>query len=728
VALSDADGTGAAACGGTGGLSQKKIFSSSVTVQAPANQAPVLNTVGDKSSAEETELAFTATATDEDVASLQFSLANPATGTFPTGAAITAGGAFTWTPTEAQGPGTYRVKVVVTDNGSLTDEEEIAITVTEVNKAPELAAIGNKSVNEGSLLSFTATATDPDLPANTLTFSLQGAPAGASINASTGVFTWTPDDDDPTGTPSDANTFKVVVTDNGTPQLSDEETITVTVNNIAPVVDAGADQSGTEGQTINLSGSFNDPGADSHTWTWEYVEGFNAGATCNITNPTTSLTPTITCNDDGTVRVTLTVRDDDTGQGQDEMLLTLSNVAPTASGLNTNSPVNEGSDIVLSLANATDASSIDAASLHYAFDCGSGYSATDYAGASAINSANCPTDDNGTRVVKGKVFDKDGGVSSEHSATVTINNVAPTAMFNAPSPVNEGSNIALSLTNADDVSSVDKLAGFTYAFDCGDGAGYGAFDATASKNCLTTDNGTRTVKGKIQDKDGGVSEYTSTVQVNNVAPTITSWTPLNDPVVFGSTVNFSASFTDPGTADTHTGEYDCGTGAYSIPTSTTSPFGYSCTFSSIGPKTIKVKVRDDDGGYAERLFNFTVVYTFSGFFAPVDRPNMMNVSKAGQAIPLKWRLTDAAGNGVAGVTGVTIQSYNVGCSAGSGTDLIEEYAAGLSGLQDLGDGYYQFNWKTPGSYANTCKSIALAFGTGGLGYTTTPAAFFTFKK
>ena len=38
--------------------------------------------------------------------------------------------------------------------------------------APVLAAIGNKTVNEGSLLTFTATATDADLPANTLTFSL----------------------------------------------------------------------------------------------------------------------------------------------------------------------------------------------------------------------------------------------------------------------------------------------------------------------------------------------------------------------------------------------------------------------------------------------------------------------------------------------------------------------------------------------------------------------------
>ena len=43
-----------------------------------------------------------------------------------------------------------------------------------------------------SLLTFTATATDADLPANTLTFSLSGEPVGASIDPNTGVFTWTP--------------------------------------------------------------------------------------------------------------------------------------------------------------------------------------------------------------------------------------------------------------------------------------------------------------------------------------------------------------------------------------------------------------------------------------------------------------------------------------------------------------------------------------------------------
>ena len=110
------------------------------------------------------------------------------------------------------------------------------------------------------------------------------------------------------------------------------------------------------------------------------------------------------------------------------------------------------------------------------------------------------------------------GGSTSTTFALTVNNVAPTATFNAPSPVNEGSPIALSLTAATDASSVDA-ASLTYAFDCGLGAGYGTATLTATASCPTTDNGSRTVKGKVLDKDGGATEYTASVTINNVAPT-----------------------------------------------------------------------------------------------------------------------------------------------------------------------------------------------------------------
>jgi hypothetical protein len=122
----------------------------------------------------------------------------------------------------------HTVTVRVTDDGtpSLDDFETINITVGEVNQAPELAAIGNKSVDEGSPLAFAASATDPDLPANNLSFSLDAsAPLGATIDPSTGQFSWTP----PGGTSPGNHTVTVRVTDDGLPGLDDFETINITV-------------------------------------------------------------------------------------------------------------------------------------------------------------------------------------------------------------------------------------------------------------------------------------------------------------------------------------------------------------------------------------------------------------------------------------------------------------------------------------------------------------------
>jgi len=94
------------------------------------------------------------------------------------------------------------------------------------NTPPILAPIGSQTVHEGQTVTFTATATDADMPAQTLTFSLDpGAPAGAVIDGSSGVFTWSTIG---IAAPS-TNTVTVRVTDDGLPPLSESETIALIV-------------------------------------------------------------------------------------------------------------------------------------------------------------------------------------------------------------------------------------------------------------------------------------------------------------------------------------------------------------------------------------------------------------------------------------------------------------------------------------------------------------------
>jgi len=106
----------------------------------------------------------------------------------------------------------------------------------------------------------------------------------------------------------------------------------------------------------------------------------------------------------------------------------------------------------------------------------------------------------------------DGGETATDQATVNVLNVPPTATFSAPASDFAGYPFTLSLSSPSDPSAADTAAGFQYAFDCG--SGYGAFGAATSVSCPTDDTGTRTVHGKIRDKDGDFTEYTATVQVN----------------------------------------------------------------------------------------------------------------------------------------------------------------------------------------------------------------------
>ena len=126
---------------------------------------------------------------------------------------------------------------------------------------------------------------------------------------------------------------------------------------------------------------------------------------------------------------------------------------------------------------------------------------------------------------------------------------------------------------------------------------------------------------------------------------------------------------------------------------------------------------------AQEIQRADVDYQFAGFAQPVDNDGP-NSAKAGQAIPLKWRLTDANGDPVTTLATAAITAKSLSCAFALTPDLLEEYAASGSGLQNLGNGYYQLNWKTPTSFAKSCKALHLDLGEG----SGTRTAVFHFTK
>jgi hypothetical protein len=166
--------------------------------------------------------------------------------------------------------------------------------------------------------------------------------------------------------------------------------------------------------------------------------------------------------------------------------------------------VAEGGSVVLSATG----SDPEGGPLTYAWDLDNDGS-YETAGQTATFSA-AALDGPSTRTVGVRVTDN-GGARATDSATINVTNVAPDATFVAPASTPAGFAFTLSLTSAHDPSAADTAAGFEYAFDCG--SGYGAFGASSTASCPTSDTGSLSVGGKIRDKDGGVSEYRATVSV-----------------------------------------------------------------------------------------------------------------------------------------------------------------------------------------------------------------------
>jgi hypothetical protein len=256
----------------------------------------------------------------------------------------------------------------------------------------------------------------------------------------------------------------------------------------------------------------------------------------------------------------------------------------------------------------------------------------------------------------------------------------------------------------------------------------GAFSASFATSALPVSGSPYTIAyqygGDANFKaapDGG-----GTLTVNQAATTTAIVSLSAAPYVVNGQVTVNLSVT-PEFSGTPTGSVEVSDGTGTTCTAVLPATSCALTFTTVGTKNLTATYGGDDNfktSASSPATTITVKYNFSEFFAPVDRPNMMNVSKAGQAIPLKWRLTDATGAPITNLSGVTVRAVGLSCSLATSLDQIEEYAANSSGLQNLGDGNYQFNWKTPTTYANSCKSIALDFGA----YVESPSAYFTFKK
>ena len=129
----------------------------------------------------------------------------------------------------------------------------------------------------------------------------------------------------PTHTYEDNSIYIVTLTVEDDDGSTNSISYYVTINNVAPIADAGEDKIGVEPSPFTFTGSHTDPGTqDTHTYEWDFDYD---GATFDTDATGNGVTNTWFDDFDGTVA--LRVTDDDGGWHIDTCTVTLSNVAPT---------------------------------------------------------------------------------------------------------------------------------------------------------------------------------------------------------------------------------------------------------------------------------------------------------------------------------------------------------------------------------------------------------------
>jgi hypothetical protein len=277
--------------------------SATTAITVTGDQPPLVTAPATESGPEGSQVTFAVSASDPDghaITSLTADLSALPAGndaTFTAGSANTSG-TFSWTPTFDDARGTP-YDVSFTASNALSGSATTAITVTG-DRAPVVTAPATVSGAEGSLVTFTVSASDPDGHAiASLTADTSALPAGndaaftAGSGHTSGTFTWTPTFDDGSGTP-----YGVTFTASNELSGSATTSITVATTDRVPAVSAPATASGAEQTLTSFTVTASDPDGDAITSLTANLSALPAGndavftADAGHTSGTFSWTPT----------------------------------------------------------------------------------------------------------------------------------------------------------------------------------------------------------------------------------------------------------------------------------------------------------------------------------------------------------------------------------------------------------------------------------------------------
>ena len=207
----------------------------------PSNEIPVVTSTADTTALEDATYSYAIQATDANGDTLAYSLDSG-----PQGLAVnSATGLVEWTPTQAN-LGSDSVAVRIDDGKGGINIHRYLLTVFNTNDLPVISSTPDTTATEDSPFIYALTASDPD-PADTLSYSLNAGPTGASID-SLGTFTWTP-----IQTQVGAQQISLLVSDRNGGHVTQSFSVEVSAFDDVPVIAGIPDTTVLEDQTYTFS-------------------------------------------------------------------------------------------------------------------------------------------------------------------------------------------------------------------------------------------------------------------------------------------------------------------------------------------------------------------------------------------------------------------------------------------------------------------------------------------
>ena len=240
----------------------------------------------------------------------------------PDASGAAAYGATVTASTSFAAAGTYTLTFRVTDKDGGSHSDTVVITV--LNRPPVAVAGGPYSTPEGSSASLDGSASsDPDGDALTYAWDLDNDGAyDDALGATTSFF----------GADGPAvHTVGLRVCDGD--NACGTATTTVTVINVAPTANAGADQTVYRNAAVSLSGTFTDPAGaadDLYAWSWD-LDGDGTPDASGTTAYGSTVSALTSFAASGTYTLTFRVTDKDGGSHSDTVVITVINQAPDCS-------------------------------------------------------------------------------------------------------------------------------------------------------------------------------------------------------------------------------------------------------------------------------------------------------------------------------------------------------------------------------------------------------------